>query len=77
MEKTLQIRFIFFPFFFISLQCVSQNPKNNGLATLSGTIVDVKTGERLPGATIKYVNANTGVLSNQYGYFSLTTQKAS
>lgn len=79
METILQIRFIFIflPFFIIPFQCVSQDQSNNGFATLSGSIVDVKTGERLAGATIKYVNANTGVVSNQYGFFSLTSQKFS
>lgn len=61
----------------ISFDCFSQNQNNDSFATLSGIIVDVQTGERLPGATIKYLHANTGVLSNQYGFFSLTNQKDS
>jgi len=43
--------------------------------TLNGYITDVKTGERLLGASIFVVNKNLGTTSNQFGFYSLTLPK--
>lgn len=40
--------------------------------TISGYVVDAKTGERLVGANIMLPGANTGTYTNSYGFFSLT-----
>lgn len=77
MTATTSSLFVYFLWLFVSFQCFGQDQDNDGFTTLSGVIVDVETGERLPGATVKYANANVGVVSNQYGFFSLTNQKGS
>jgi len=43
--------------------------------TLNGYITDVKTGERLLGASIFVVNKNLGTTSNQFGFYSITLPK--
>jgi hypothetical protein len=43
--------------------------------TISGYVQDVRTGERLIGATIYAPAQQTGVATNQYGFFSLTIPK--
>lgn len=40
--------------------------------TLSGTIKDSATGETLLGATILIKNINKGVVTNEYGFYSIT-----
>jgi hypothetical protein len=40
--------------------------------TVSGTIRDKKTGETLPGATVRLENQPTGAISNEYGFYSLS-----
>ncbi len=45
--------------------------------TISGYIVDKKSGERLIGASIYAVNKNQGTTSNSYGFFSLTLDRDS
>jgi len=40
--------------------------------TLSGHITDKKTGESLPGATIRIEGTSTGTISNAYGFYSIT-----
>ena len=40
--------------------------------TISGTIKDKRSGESLIGATIKLQELNGGVVSNSYGFFSVT-----
>lgn len=40
--------------------------------TVSGTITDRKTGETILGATVFLEGTNNGVVSNEYGFFSLT-----
>jgi hypothetical protein len=41
--------------------------------TLSGYVEDSKTGEKLFGVNI-YTNSNSGVVTNEYGYYSLTLE---
>ena len=77
MKRTPSSLSVVFLCLFASFQCFSQNQGNDDFTTLSGVIVDVETGERLPGATVKYANTNAGVVSNQYGFFSLTNEKGS
>ena len=52
--------------------------KSNGSfaqqASLVGYVVDAATNEKLIGATIYDLNTNRGVVSNEYGFFSLRTQ---
>ncbi|NLU39970.1 MAG: TonB-dependent receptor [Bacteroidales bacterium] len=52
--------------------------KSNGSfaqqASLAGYVVDAATNEKLIGATIYDLNTNRGVVSNEYGFFSLRTQ---
>jgi len=43
-------------------------------ANLAGYVVDVTTNEKLIGATIHDLNTMCGVVSNEYGFFSLRTQ---
>jgi len=43
--------------------------------TLSGTIKDVSTGETLLGATIIIKDKNKGVVTNEYGFYSITLLK--
>ena len=45
-----------------------------GNSVLSGFVKDVKNGEALPGASIYVDNKFTGVLTDQFGYYSLTVQ---
>ena len=40
--------------------------------TLSGTVTDEATGETVLGASIAVPNLRTGVVTNEYGFFSLT-----
>lgn len=43
--------------------------------TLSGTIMDSKNGETLLGASVYFKNTNIGVMSNEYGFYSLSMPK--
>ncbi len=54
---------------FFSLSLYSQSK-----TTISGFIYDQNTGEILIGATIFEKNTQTGVVSNKYGFYSLTVQ---
>lgn len=42
--------------------------------TISGYVEDSKTGEKLFGVNI-YTNSNSGVVTNEYGYYSLTLEE--
>jgi hypothetical protein len=46
-----------------------------GKATISGYVRDAKSGEPVIGAAIINLEQNTGVATDQYGYFSLTLPK--
>ncbi|WP_158538502.1 carboxypeptidase-like regulatory domain-containing protein [Chitinophaga skermanii] len=43
--------------------------------TINGYVEDARTGEKLIGATIYAAHNNTGTLTNQYGFYSLTVPK--
>lgn len=40
--------------------------------TISGSVTDEKTGETILGANLAVVRLNTGVITNEYGFYSLT-----
>jgi outer membrane cobalamin receptor len=46
-------------------------------ATINGYISDVKTGERLAGASLFIINMDLGTSSNTYGFYSITLPKDS
>ena len=50
----------------------SSAKKNN--AVLTGFVRDVKNGEALPGASVYIDSVFTGVLTDRFGYYSLTVQ---
>jgi len=49
----------------------SESPKGSKV-TLRGNIIDAQTGEALIGATIYVKELRDGVVSNKYGFYSLT-----
>lgn len=51
--------------------------KDGGRATISGFITDIETGEALIGTTIYDQISGSGIISNNYGFFSLTLPKDS
>jgi hypothetical protein len=53
-------------------QIVLQTPASPARATLSGYIRDARTGESLVGASVYFPASGTGVLSNSFGFFSIT-----
>ncbi|WP_431216681.1 carboxypeptidase-like regulatory domain-containing protein [Puia sp. P3] len=57
-------------------QIVLQGPLPLAKITLSGYVKDARTGELLIGASIYLPSAGTGVLSNSYGFYSITAQPA-
>ena len=65
------ISFIIFIFFFNSVQVKSQ------AITIHGVISDSESGELLIGVIIHDKVSNKSTLSNEYGYYSLSTVAAS
>ena len=60
------------------LYFIGIKPKGNllpGKVTIAGYLHDIKTGEPLYGASVVIEGTKTGVLSDQYGYYSLTIPK--
>lgn len=60
------------------LYFIGVKPKGNllpGKVTIAGYLHDIKTGEPLYGASVVIEGTKTGVLSDQYGYYSLTIPK--
>lgn len=47
----------------------------NGTATVAGNIVDGRTGEPLPGASVFVENPLVGIITDQFGYYALTLPK--
>mgnify|MGYP003645219961 CR=1 FL=1 len=60
-------KLIFFLFFFGSLAAISQEKY-----TISGTISEAGSGETLFGVNIIVPSLQTGTVTNQYGYYSIT-----
>ncbi|MEK7198760.1 MAG: TonB-dependent receptor, partial [Bacteroidota bacterium] len=60
------------------LYFIGVKPKGNllpGKVTIAGYLHDIKTGEPLYGASVVIEGTKTGVLSDQYGYYSLPIPK--
>ncbi|GHN02139.1 collagen-binding protein [Cytophagales bacterium WSM2-2] len=55
----------------------SQTLLAQGSYTISGTIKDGSTGERLIGATVRIINSSTGASTNEYGFYSLSLPSGS
>jgi hypothetical protein len=53
-------------------QDTTRNEGIKGKVTLSGTIVNESSNETLIGATIVIVEANTSLMTNTYGFYSIT-----
>lgn len=60
------MRFLFFIAIFFQLTAFSQQ------ATISGTVREAATGEEIIGAIIRVKNKTMGVVTNEYGFYSLT-----
>ncbi|MEM6320979.1 MAG: TonB-dependent receptor, partial [Bacteroidota bacterium] len=56
-------------------QIILFRPKPKKYYTLSGYIKDAETGERLIAANVMALNAQKGIASNEYGFFSITLPK--
>lgn len=54
---------------------IKTNTIGTGSATIAGYVRDEKTGEPIIGANITTENKKTGVVTDQFGYFSLTLPK--
>ncbi|OOG77960.1 TonB-dependent receptor [Flavobacterium sp. A45] len=68
-----------FVLLFTSLHSFSQDMSNNDSAkqkfTLSGTISDSNSNETLIGVNVMIPELKTGVITNEYGFFSITLPK--
>lgn len=65
--KKILVLFLLFVLYLNSNECFAQQ------ASLTGYVVDASSNEKLIGATIHDLNSNCGVVSNEYGFFSLKT----
>ena len=54
---------------------IKTNNIEPGKAIISGYVRDVKSGEAIVGASVFTTDAKTGVVSDQYGYFTITLPK--
>lgn len=54
---------------------IKTNNIQPGKATISGYVRDVKSGEAIVGASIFITDSKTGVMSDQYGYYTITLPK--
>lgn len=60
------------------LYIIGDKPKGNitpGKVTIAGYLHDIKTGEPVIGASVMIEGTRTGVVSDQYGYYSLSISK--
>ncbi len=60
------------------LYTIGEKPKGAlapGRVTLAGYLHDSKTGEPIIGASVRIEGSKTGVISDQYGYYSITLPK--
>ncbi|HLT51813.1 MAG TPA: TonB-dependent receptor [Arenibacter sp.] len=64
------LRLSLFIFLLYSLSVYSQNR-----FTLSGTVTEISSNETLIGVTIAIPSLGTGVITNQYGFYSITLPK--
>lgn len=66
----MKLKLLFTLIFLSGLQVFAQEK-----ATLSGNVRDKSDGEDIIGARIKVKNETTGVITNEYGFYSLTLPK--
>ena len=59
--------FLFLFFWSQALLCLAQTP----IVTLTGTVVDEKTGAPLPGANVYINNSSIGTTTNEKGTYTL------
>ncbi len=57
-------------FFFLSIPLIAQEKY-----TLSGTIIEESSNETLIGVTVAFPSLGTGVVTNEYGFYSITLPK--
>lgn len=62
----------YLPFILFSLLCFSFNSWGQQKFTLSGSISESSSNETLIGVTIAIPELNTGVTTNEYGFYSIT-----
>jgi hypothetical protein len=72
----LAILKIFFPVIFLYLLpvCADANPDGPKKVTISGFVKDQANGEILIGATVYCLGLNKGVVTNVYGFYSLSLE---
>jgi hypothetical protein len=74
----IQLRAFAYSLLFIALSFVSNTTNAQDKAVLSGTIRDMQTGESIIRATIRVQELpNIGVISNEYGFYSISLAKGS
>jgi hypothetical protein len=56
---------------------IKTNAISQGKATFAGYVRNIKTGEPIVGAYLSVGSSNTGISTDQYGYYSLTVPKGS
>ncbi|KAA1244195.1 TonB-dependent receptor [Aquimarina sp. RZ0] len=61
--------------FFITLCFITSSIEAQESYTLSGTIKDIKNGETLFGASVFFKGTSIGVITNEYGFYSITAPK--
>ncbi|HEA79958.1 MAG TPA: carboxypeptidase-like regulatory domain-containing protein, partial [Maribacter sp.] len=62
----------YLPFILFSLLCFSFNSWGQQKFTLSGSISESSSNETLIGVTVAIPELNTGVTTNEYGFYSIT-----
>ncbi|HPF11966.1 MAG TPA: TonB-dependent receptor [Flavobacteriaceae bacterium] len=62
-------------FFFLLLLLLIQYFQAQEKFTLSGTVTEASTGETLIGVNVIIPNLNTGTVTNEYGFYSITLPK--
>ncbi|MEZ4793956.1 MAG: TonB-dependent receptor, partial [Flavobacteriaceae bacterium] len=62
-------------FFFLPLLLLIQYFQAQEKFTLSGTVTEASTGETLIGVNVIIPNLNTGTVTNEYGFYSITLPK--
>lgn len=70
LQINLNRKLILFTFFFLSL--LNHISAQNKKVTLNGYIRDATSGEELIGVTVYFPETNKGVITNSYGFYSIT-----
>lgn len=71
----MNINILYRTFLFFALVFWAQNSVAQEKYTLSGYIKDAKNGESLIGATVVKAGTTQGVITNEYGFYSITLPK--